>query len=130
MSGGFWSAIWFVGLGGFVGSVLRYGVYELVVRLDGFEGFPYATLIVNLGGSLAIGALLGIAETRSAMSPELRMFLFVGMLGGFTTFSTFALEGFELIRVGQIPTLLVTVGLHTMLGFVAVALGYTLARAH
>ena len=87
-----------VGAGGFVGSVLRYGLSGAVHRLLPFAAFPYGTLAVNVVGCLAIGLLAGWSEARQVIGPELRLFLFIGLLGGFTTFSTFGYETFEMAR--------------------------------
>jgi CrcB protein len=113
-----------VGAGGFIGSVLRYTVSGLVYRAIPIPGFPYGTLVVNLIGCLAIGLLAGLAESRQVIGPELRLFLFLGLLGGFTTFSTFAYEGFELFRDGEFAKMLASVMVHVLVGFTAVWFGY------
>jgi len=87
-----------VGVGSFVGGVLRYGLSTWVHRVLDNPWFPYGTLAVNVLGCLVIGFLAGLAETRTAFTSEARLFLFVGILGGFTTFSSFALETFSLAR--------------------------------
>jgi len=115
-----------VGAGGFVGSALRYTVSGLVHRAIPFAGFPYGTLVVNLVGCLAIGLLTGLAESRQVIGPELRMFLFLGLLGGFTTFSTFAYEGVQLIHHGEFAKVLASVMLHVLVGFLAVWLGHAI----
>ncbi len=88
----------YVGIGGFIGSLFRFGVSGFVHRLLPFATFPYGTLAVNVSGCLVIGILGGLAESRQVISPELRLFLFLGVLGGFTTFSTFGYETIELLR--------------------------------
>lgn len=93
MAGAPWWQALLVGAGGFVGSTLRFIVSGMVHRSIPFAVVPYGTLAVNVAGCLALGALAGIGEARSVMSPELRLFLMVGLLGGFTTFSTFGLAG-------------------------------------
>ena len=90
-----------VGVGSFVGGVLRYGLSTWVHRALDNPWFPYETLAVNGSGCLVIGFLAGLAESRAAITPEARLFLFVGILGGFTTFSSFALETFSLARDTQ-----------------------------
>lgn len=90
-----------VGLGGAAGSVLRYWLGGLVQhRLEG-TGFPAGTLAVNLLGCFAIGTLAAVVETRHAFSPDLRLLLGAGLLGGFTTFSAFGNETLALLRAGQ-----------------------------
>lgn len=75
-----------VGVGSFIGGVLRYGLSAWVYKVLDSPWFPYGTLAVNAAGCLVIGFLSGLAEARAAFTPETRLFLFVGILGGFTTF--------------------------------------------
>ena len=89
-----------VALGGALGAVLRYGVSGLAYRLFG-SGFPWGTLAVNALGCLLIGLLWAAAE-RSPLSPQMSVFVFVGILGAFTTFSTYALETVQLARDGEL----------------------------
>jgi CrcB protein len=90
-----------IGSGGFAGAILRYTLGGLVHRHVSAGGLPYGTLAVNLLGCLLIGALAGLADSRPVFSPGLRVFLFIGLLGGFTTFSTFGYETFALARDGE-----------------------------
>jgi len=89
------------GLGGFIGSVLRYSVSGLVQNLSHTVDFPYGTLAVNFLGCLAIGFLSQLAETRGLFTAEIRTLVFIGVLGGFTTFSAFSNETMNLWRDGQ-----------------------------
>src|SRR4051812_18579710 len=84
-----------VGAGGFIGSILRYLLSLSVQQWANSVGFPYATLIVNLLGCFLIGFLSEIAEAGGAFTAETRVFIFVGLLGGFTTFSSFGNETVE-----------------------------------
>lgn len=118
----------YVGLGGFVGSIFRFGVSGFVHRLFPFSTFPYGTLTVNVTGCLIIGLLGGLSESRQVIGPELRLFLFLGVLGGFTTFSTFGYETIQLLRDAEGLRAGANVGLHIALGLLAVWLGYSLAR--
>jgi len=79
-------AIILVGIGSFLGGALRYLVSVWVYRVLDSPWFPYGTLTVNVLGCLVIGFLAGLAESRAAFTSELRLFIFVGVLGGFTTF--------------------------------------------
>ncbi len=116
-----------IGSGGFLGSVARYLVSQLNLTVS-FHSIPVGTLIVNIAGSLVIGFLTGIAEKSLILTPEWRLFLMVGLCGGFTTFSAFANENLMLIHNGQIMTVLLYTGLSIFLGFVAVYLGYILTN--
>ncbi len=117
-----------VGAGGFAGSVLRYWLSGWVYRFWGSAAIPAGTLAVNVTGCLFIGFLGGLTETRQLFSPETRGFLLIGLLGGFTTFSTFGYETFHLMRAGQMPAMLLNVILHVIFGVGAVWAGYILAR--
>ena len=118
-----------VGAGGFAGAVLRYGVQTLVLRHAPLSVFPYGTLVVNLLGCLAIGALAGLTVSRDLFSEELRSLIFVGLLGGFTTFSAFGYETFALIRDGEYPSAAAYAALHLVLGLGLVWLAYRLVGA-
>lgn len=87
------------GLGGFVGSALRYAVAGLVQNSTG-SSFPFGTLAVNFAGCAAIGFLSQLAEARGLFTAEMRVLIFVGILGGFTTFSAFSNETINLWREG------------------------------
>jgi len=118
-----------VGTGGFLGSVSRYLISGLVHRLFTQAAFPYGTLTVNVVGCLAIGLLSGLAESRQLFSPELRLLIFIGFLGGFTTFSTFGYEIVSFARDGQLIAALSNLIMHLVLGLGAVWMGLALSRA-
>jgi len=118
-----------VGTGGFLGSVSRYLMSGLAHRIAGQANFPVGTLTVNVLGCLAIGLLSGLAESRQLFSPELRLLIFIGFLGGFTTFSTFGYEIVSFARDGQLMASLVNLMLHLVLGLGAVWTGLALSRA-
>jgi fluoride exporter len=100
-----------VGLGGFAGAVLRYLLGGLVQGLSTGAGFPLGTMVVNLTGCFLIGLLSHLADVRGAFTPLARTFLFAGVLGGYTTFSTFGNESVNLFRSGQfLPAALNVVG--------------------
>src|SRR5207245_5327482 len=90
--------IFLAGIGGFIGSVLRYSVSGFVQDLSRSIDFPYGTLTVNLIGCIAIGFLSQLAETRGYFTAETRTLVFIGVLGGFTTFSAFSNETMNLWR--------------------------------
>lgn len=117
-----------VGAGGFVGSVLRFAVSGLAQRLMPSAMFPVGTLVVNVVGCFLIGYGNGLADVRQLLSPQARIFLFIGLLGGFTTFSTFGYETMALARDSQEMRAVVNVLLSIVLGLAAVWLGYTLSR--
>jgi fluoride exporter len=89
-----------VALGGAIGSVSRYMVGIGSGKLFGTE-FPWGTLIINATGSFLIGAFVGLFATRWELSQAMRIFLTVGICGGYTTFSTFSLDAYYLIERGQ-----------------------------
>lgn len=118
-----------VGLGGALGSALRYGLGGLIGRLKAGWTFPLETLLINVSGCLAIGLLAGLGEARGVFSPAARAFLFVGVLGGYTTFSTFGYESFQLLRDGQWQAAILSTSLQVVLGIGGVWLGHAIARS-
>ena len=121
-------ALLLVGAGGFLGSILRYFMSGWVHRLLGNPWFPYGTLAVNVTGSVVIGFLAGLADTRSLFTAEARLFFFIGILGGFTTFSSFTLETLSLVRNTQIFGAVANVASQLILGLIGVWLGNLAAR--
>ena len=118
-----------VGAGGFIGAVSRYGVTLGIARLVQQPSFPWGVLAANVLGSLIIGALAGIAEARGAFSNEARLFLFIGVLGGFTTFSAITNDTLAMLRGANYVGALGNVGLSLALGLTVVAAGYALGRS-
>lgn len=118
-----------VGSGGFLGALSRYGLSGLVHRHMPLTTFPYGTLAVNLLGCLLIGLLTGLGEARQVFGPEVRLFALIGLLGGFTTFSTFGYETFAMIRDSEYVRAAANVGVHVILGLVLVWIGYTLTTS-
>ncbi len=110
-----------VGAGGAVGSALRYAVSGAVAM----AAFPAGTLVVNVTGSLLIGLVAGLAESRSLISAEAWLFLVTGVLGGYTTFSAFSLETLLLLRGGQTTTAVTSAALQILLGVAAALAGFT-----
>ncbi|MDH3734743.1 MAG: fluoride efflux transporter CrcB [Gemmatimonadota bacterium] len=118
-----------VGLGGFVGSAGRYLIALGMSRWWPAVGLQFATLAVNVAGCFLIGLLTTFADARGIVSPEVRGLMFVGVLGGFTTFSTFALETLELGRSGATVVAAANVLFHIVGCLAAVWLGSQAGRA-
>ena len=114
-----------VGAGSFFGGALRY-IVSLLVKYTG--GFPWATFTVNLLGCLLIGVLWGIFSRCANASQQLVLFLSVGFCGGFTTFSTFSKESFQLIQSGNWLYFSLYVAGSILLGLLLVAVGYQIAK--
>jgi len=111
-------------LGGGIGTILRYLISMGSTKYFG-SGFPLGTLIINLLGSFLIGfsfVMLG----RENISPSLKIFLFVGIFGSFTTFSTFMFESYDLLKLGSMKSALLYLGLSNILGLLLVYLGFIL----
>lgn len=122
------SKLLFVGMGGFLGAALRYLTSGLVGRITAQTQFPYGTFVVNMIGCLLIGFLAGLADSRDLFSATSRAFVFTGVLGAFTTFSTFSYETMGLFQNGQTSPALTNMGLQILLGLVAVWGGIQLSR--
>ena len=112
-----------VGIGGFIGSVARYKLGGWLLHLTVQEKFPYSTFAVNVVGCLIVGVLAGLAERYELFGPGVRLFLFTGLLGGFTTFSAFGLETMFLLRRGEPWVAALYVVASVLLGLVAVWIG-------
>jgi fluoride exporter len=117
-----------VGAGGFLGTVLRYAVGGWAARWKAGWTFPIETLLINVTGCVVIGLLAGLSESRGLFTGSTRAFLFIGVLGGYTTFSTFGYETFQLVRGAQWPAAAASVGLHIGLGIGGVWAGHALSR--
>ncbi len=117
-----------VGLGGALGSISRYLVSGWVQTASKNINFPFGTLAVNLAGCFVIGFLAHLAEARGIFSSETRSFVFIGILGGFTTFSSFGNETLNLLRSGEMLSALTNIGTNVIFGLAAVWLGRTTAN--
>ncbi len=116
-----------IGSGGFIGSIARYLVSQLNLSVN-FHSIPVGTLLVNIIGCFLIGFLSGIADKSMILSTEWRLFLMVGLCGGFTTFSAFANENLMLMHNGQIAAVLLYTAISIFLGFLAVYIGYVITN--
>lgn len=118
--------VFLVAVGGALGAVGRYGLAVFIdERVQG--RFPAGTLVVNVLGCLALGALMAAAE-GTELSPRVRLALGPGVLGAFTTFSTFSVETLALLREGRAGAALLSVGANLLLGLLAAALGHLLTE--
>ena len=116
-----------VGSGGFIGAICRYGLSGFVQQRAALAAFPYGTLAVNMLGCLLIGLIAGLAESRSLFGPDFRRFVLIGILGGFTTYSTFGYETFAMMRDAEFLRAAGNVGIHVVLGLFLVMAGYGMA---
>ena len=114
--------------GGAIGSVLRYLVSGVSSNMAFGAVFPLGTLIVNVTGCFLIGFLAYLIGDRGLFAAETRAFLMVGILGGFTTFSSFGYETLNLLRDGEMRLALISVAGNLLLGLCAVLLGNSLAH--
>ncbi len=117
-----------VGLGGCLGSVARFITIGWVNRFVLLAQFPFATLVVNVLGCFIIGFLGGLAINKATLSEQYRIFLFTGVLGGFTTFSAFGLETFHLLRNAQWLMAFLNIAAQIILGIGATIIGYWLSK--
>ncbi len=116
-----------IATGGAVGALLRFWVANGVYAVLG-RGFPYGTLVVNVVGSLAMGFLYVLFLERMSAGPELRGAILIGLLGAFTTFSTFSIETLNLIEQADYLKAALNMGISVLACMIAVWLGVTLGR--
>ncbi|MBJ3784151.1 fluoride efflux transporter CrcB [Devosia sediminis] len=121
-------ALVLVGLGGAIGSMARYGMSVLIGRF--WSGsFPLATLLVNITGSMAMGLLIGfLVRTLPASGPDIRLFVGIGVLGGFTTFSSFSLDTISMIERGELGQAALYVGLSVVVCLAGLYCGLLMTR--
>jgi CrcB protein len=117
----------YIGLAGAGGTLLRYWISEAIAKRFG-ETFPTGTLIVNLIGCFLAGLLFYLMFDRELVNPTLRAVLLIGLLGGFTTFSSFGLQTFALMRNREMGLALLNIGLSNLGGLMMVWAGYSVAR--
>ncbi|MBM4128232.1 MAG: fluoride efflux transporter CrcB [Nitrospira sp.] len=119
--------LFLIGTGGFIGSIFRYLLSSVTQQVSHGLLFPFGTLAVNLAGCALVGVFAEIADHQGLVSEDTRTFLIVGLLGGFTTFSAFGLETMTLLRNGAPWLACGNIVSHTVLGLLAVWLGYSTA---
>jgi fluoride exporter len=123
-----WKAIFAVAIGGALGTTLRYVVGSAFLQRFG-PGFPWGTLVINVTGSFFIGVVAQLALSRSfGVTPTIRIFAATGVLGGYTTFSTFSLDSLVLVGDGAAPVALAYAAGSVIGGFFAAYLGQVFAR--
>lgn len=116
-----------IGAGGFLGTIARYLMQQAVTRLLPIA-FPYGTLAVNIVGCFLIGIFYAWGDRTEGISPEMRFFLTTGFCGGFTTFSAFSYESYQLMQQQQYVSLGLYVGLSVVLGILATFAAIALMR--
>lgn len=114
-----------IAIGGALGAVARYLLSSFVLRVSGAL-FPLGTFVVNVVGCLVFGAIAGAATQRVQMTPAMRLFLLTGILGGFTTFSSYAFESFTLVRDGQMVWAGINIVGQVAAGLVGMWAGYVI----
>jgi len=112
-----------VGLGGFIGAILRYLISGYVQYLTQSVAFPHGTLAVNITGCFLIGIFSHLVDSQAGMTAEMRLLLMVGILGSFTTYSTFSNETINLLRDQRLFLAFLNVATHIILGLSAVIIG-------
>ena len=117
-----------IGLAGLAGTLLRYWLSGFVARQYG-ETFPWGTMAVNLIGCFVTGAVFYLTEERFLISPAVRTVVLIGLLGGFTTFSSYGLQTFTLLREGEFGLATLNVAVSNVAGLMMVWLGYVSSKA-
>jgi len=116
-----------IGIAGLIGTLLRYWLSEFVARQSG-ETFPWGTLVVNIIGCLIAGIVFHLTEERFLLNPTFRTVILIGLLGGFTTFSSYGLQTFTLLRDGAFGLATLNLIVSNVLGLFMVWVGYGLAK--
>lgn len=116
-----------VALGGAIGASLRYGAGIWLFKPSGL--FPWTTWIVNILGCFAAGVFFAFSQKYPVLQQEARLFLMVGILGGFTTFSSFGLESFQLLKQGQMSLAFIYMASSVIVGVIALIIGFYLTHS-
>ncbi len=112
-----------VGIGGAIGALLRYLISGYIQDLSHSINFPYGTIAVNIIGRCLIGIFSQLVDSQAGITAEMRLLLMVGLLGSFTTYSTFGNETVTLLQDHRLFLAFINVGTHIFLGLLAVVLG-------
>jgi fluoride exporter len=118
----------FIALAGLAGTLLRYWLSGFVARQHG-ETFPWGTMAVNVIGCFLAGAVFYLTEERFLVSPAVRTVILIGFLGGFTTFSSYGLQTFTLLRDGELGLATLNIAASNVLGLLMVWTGYVVFKA-
>lgn len=122
------SMIFYVAAGGAIGAVGRFGVEKAAFSLFG-HGFPYGTIFVNVAGSFLLGAVIEISALAWSPSPEIRAMVVVGLLGAFTTFSTFSLDVVTMLNRGETASAMLYLVVSVLASIGALWAGMTVLRS-
>ncbi len=117
------NSIFLVGLGGFIGAVARFKIGGFIMHHTTDWKFPLSTFVVNFSGCLVAGILSGLTQKHDFFEPNVRLFLFTGLLGGFTTFSAFGLETVALLQRNELFLAGLNITLSVLCGLSALWLG-------
>jgi fluoride exporter len=120
-------SIFIVGIGGFIGSIMRYLVTIWSNSLFQGTSFPFGTLIANISGCLFLGLLNGWADNHQFFTAQIRLFMFVGILGSYTTFSTFSYETIKMMQNGDLFQAMMNTAVQVIIGFFAAFIGFQIA---
>lgn len=122
-----WKTIIYVAIGGAIGSVGRFLLQQFIQkRVESV--FPYGTLFVNLLGCFIIGVVMGLADKGNVLSPQVRIFLAVGICGGFTTFSSFVGENYNMLHDGELLNTFIYIAISVVVGLLATTSGILLIK--
>jgi CrcB protein len=116
-----------IGLGGGIGSIMRY-LTSMLVAKQVSSVFPWATFVVNIIGCLVAGIILGVLERQQVLNSDLKFLLITGFCGGYTTFSAFSVENIQLLQSGHSLIALLYISISILLGVMAVWVGMTLIK--
>jgi CrcB protein len=117
----------FIAVAGLAGTLLRYWLSGFVARQQG-ESFPWGTMVVNLVGCFLAGAVFYLGEQKLLLSPNARTIVLIGLLGGFTTFSSYGLQTFTLLRDDHFGLATLNVAASNVLGLLMIWIGYVVVR--
>ena len=120
--------VFIIGIGGFFGAITRYGVAIWIGQRWG-RSFPLGTFVINITGSLLIGFIMPLLTERFMANPQLRLFLAVGFLGAYTTFSTFEYETGALVKDGEWLIAAMNIIFSVIAGFIALKLGEVFSKS-